>query len=323
MNFKSYCLRRGACCVRVCARAGAGAGEDRHGHDAVGPGRLSRAGRARRVQPRDRDGGRQARRRAGAIARRGRRAQARTGQGDRRTLHEDRAHEAAHRHHVLERRGRGRARHSRQRRRLREPERGPLELRRQGMPQELLRRLAGRTTPCTRAPGRTPPTSASSAPSCSRRTIRPGSDAIAGFKRFFKGEVVGEIYTRLDQTDFAPEMAQIRAAKPDVVFQFHPGGLGISFARQYQQAGLLETIPMVCRSALARRGDPEGHRRRGARRAHFQPLELGLANDANKEFVAAFQKKYGRMPTYYAARATTRRAPSAPRSRAPAARWTT
>ena len=41
------------------------------------------------------------------------------------------------------------------------------------------------------------------------------------------------------------EMAQIRAAKPDVVFQFHPGGLGIAFARQYQQAGLLGTIPMV------------------------------------------------------------------------------
>ena len=49
--------------------------------------------------------------------------------------------------------------------------------------------------------------------------------------------------TRLDQTDFAPEMAQIRAAKPDVVFQFHPGGLGIAFMRQYQQAGLLGTDP--------------------------------------------------------------------------------
>ena len=72
-----------------------------------------------------------------------------------------------------------------------------------------------------------------------------GKDALAGFKRYFKGEIVGEVYTRLDQTDYAPEMAQIRAAKPDVVFQFHPGGLGISFMRQYQQAGLLGTIPMV------------------------------------------------------------------------------
>ena len=72
-----------------------------------------------------------------------------------------------------------------------------------------------------------------------------GKDAIAGFKRAFGGETVGEIYTQLDQTDYSAEMAQIRAAKPDVVFQFHPGGLGIAFMRQYQQAGLLGQIPVV------------------------------------------------------------------------------
>jgi branched-chain amino acid transport system substrate-binding protein len=71
-----------------------------------------------------------------------------------------------------------------------------------------------------------------------------GKDAIAGFAREFGGEVT-EIYTALDQTDFAPEMAQIRAAGADVVFQFHPGGQGIAFLKQYQQAGLLGTVPMV------------------------------------------------------------------------------
>ena len=123
---------------------------------------------------------------------------------------------------------------------------------------------------------------------------------IAGFKRFFKGEVVGEVYTRLDQTDFAPEMAQIRAAKPDVVFQFHPGGLGIAFVRQYQQAGLLETIPMVVAAPsldaviLKAIGD-------AALGVHISShWNSDLDNAANKEFVAAFQKKYGRMPTYYA-----------------------
>jgi branched-chain amino acid transport system substrate-binding protein len=127
-----------------------------------------------------------------------------------------------------------------------------------------------------------------------------GRDAIAGFKRFFKGEVVGEIYTRLDQTDFAPEMAQVRAAKPDVVFQFHPGGLGITFARQYQQAGLLETIPMVVAAPsldsviLRAVGD-------AAQGVHISShWNSDLPNAANKEFVAAFQKKYNRMPTYYA-----------------------
>jgi branched-chain amino acid transport system substrate-binding protein len=125
-----------------------------------------------------------------------------------------------------------------------------------------------------------------------------GKDALAGFKRMFKGEIAGEVYTRLDQTDYAAEMAQIRAANPDVVFQFHPGGLGIAFIRQYQQSGL--TIPMVVPSpsmdatTLKAVGD----------------AALGLNVSAqwnsdfdypsNKIFVEAFMKKYNRMPTYYA-----------------------
>jgi branched-chain amino acid transport system substrate-binding protein len=127
-----------------------------------------------------------------------------------------------------------------------------------------------------------------------------GRDALAGFKRMFKGQIVGELYTRLDQTDFAAEMAQIRAAKPDVVFQFHPGGLGITFARQYQQAGLLETTPMVVAAPsldiniLRAVGD-------AAQGVHISShWNSDLPNAANKEFVSAFQKRYGRLPTYYA-----------------------
>lgn len=71
-----------------------------------------------------------------------------------------------------------------------------------------------------------------------------GKDAIAGFEREFGGKVT-EIYTAVDQSDFAGEMAQIRDANPDVVFQFHPGGQGIGFLKQYQQAGLLGKIPMT------------------------------------------------------------------------------
>ncbi len=128
-----------------------------------------------------------------------------------------------------------------------------------------------------------------------------GKDAIEGFKRFFKGQVIGEVYTRLDQTDYAAEMAQIRAAKPDVVFHFHPGALGIAFMRQYQQAGLLGTIPMVLaepsmdHTLLKTVGDAAiGTDVSGAWNADFD-------NPVNKAFVEAFTKKYGRTPTMYAA----------------------
>lgn len=127
-----------------------------------------------------------------------------------------------------------------------------------------------------------------------------GKDALAGFKRLFKGEVVGEVYTRLDQTDFAPEMAQIRSANPDVVFQFHPGGLGIAFLRQYQQAGLLGKTPMVLAepSLDATTLKAVGDAALGLSvTAHWN---TDFDNASNKAFVEAFTKAYNRVPTYYA-----------------------
>ena len=129
-----------------------------------------------------------------------------------------------------------------------------------------------------------------------------GKDALTGFKRFFKGTIAGELYTRLDQTDYAPEMAQIRAANPEAVFQFHPGGLGIAFLRQYQQAGLLGKIPMVGASAsvdttiLKAVGDAAVGINLSSQ------WNTDFDNPANKKFMAAWQKKFGpdRLPTYYA-----------------------
>lgn len=130
-----------------------------------------------------------------------------------------------------------------------------------------------------------------------------GKDALAGFKRFFKGDVVGEIYTRLDQTDFAPEMAQIRAAKPDMVFHFHPGGLGITFTRQYQQAGLLGTLPLV---VAAPGVDVNIVKALGDAAVGINGTthwNTDFDNPANKKFMDAWMKKYNRLPTYYASQA--------------------
>lgn len=127
-----------------------------------------------------------------------------------------------------------------------------------------------------------------------------GKDAITGFKRGFGGEVVGEIYTQLDQTDYSAEMAQIRAAKPDVVFQFHPGGLGVAFLRQYQQSGLLGQIPMVLSEpssdavVLRSLGDAAV----GLQvTAHWSP---DFDNDASKALVEKWKATYPDRPlTYY------------------------
>lgn len=127
-----------------------------------------------------------------------------------------------------------------------------------------------------------------------------GKDAIAGFKRLFEGDVT-EIYTQLDQTDFASEMAQIRAAAPEVVFQFHPGGLGIAFLKQYQQAGLLGQFPMVL-SEPSVDGvilNAVGDAAIGVKATtHWNP---DFDNQASKTFVTAWKAKHGDRPlTYYA-----------------------
>ena len=71
-----------------------------------------------------------------------------------------------------------------------------------------------------------------------------GKDMLAGFKRFYKGKIVAEVYTNFTQLDFQSELSQIRAANPKAVFVFYPGGMGIQFVKQYAQAGLQGKIPL-------------------------------------------------------------------------------
>jgi len=127
-----------------------------------------------------------------------------------------------------------------------------------------------------------------------------GKDALEGFKRFYKGKVAGESFTRLDQTDFAAEFALIRAANPEAVFQFEPGGLGIAFLRQYEQAGLKDKIPMVVSSASldATILTVVGEAALGVNvTSHWN---IDFDNPANKTFVAAWDKAQHRPPTAYA-----------------------
>ncbi len=127
-----------------------------------------------------------------------------------------------------------------------------------------------------------------------------GRDALAGFKRTFKGEVT-EIYTKLNQLDFSVELARIRSLNPDAVFQFHPGGGGINFAKQYGSSGLAKSIPMVVPvfSMDERMLAATGNVAEGVNVVSgWNPQS---DNPANQAFVKAFTDKYNRAPTMYAA----------------------
>ena len=71
-----------------------------------------------------------------------------------------------------------------------------------------------------------------------------GKDMVAGLKRYYKGRIVEEIYTKFQQQDYQAEISQLRAKNPKAVFAFYPGGMGIQFVKQYVQAGLRDQIPL-------------------------------------------------------------------------------
>lgn len=127
-----------------------------------------------------------------------------------------------------------------------------------------------------------------------------GRDALTGFKRFFKGEVVAEQYTRLDQLDYAAELAAIRNANPEAVYIFLPGGLGINFIKQYAAAGLRGRVPLYGpgfsfdQDVLPAVGEDA----LGCFNSSQWALDLPVP--ANRQFVDTFEQEYGRLPSLYA-----------------------
>ena len=128
-----------------------------------------------------------------------------------------------------------------------------------------------------------------------------GKQVLAAVKKAYHGEIVGEIYTGLDQNDFSAEIAQIRDAKPDAVYEFEPGGLGINFLKQWAGSGLKDSVPLIVAAPsldtrlLAAVGDAASNMHVAA------GWNVDLPNPANQQFVAAYQQAYGRLPTYYSA----------------------
>jgi len=74
-----------------------------------------------------------------------------------------------------------------------------------------------------------------------------GKDMVAGVERTFKGEVVGKDLTKWGadaQLDFSAELAKARASGAEGIFVFYPGAAAGAFVKQYDQAGLSETLPL-------------------------------------------------------------------------------
>jgi branched-chain amino acid transport system substrate-binding protein len=126
-----------------------------------------------------------------------------------------------------------------------------------------------------------------------------GKDALAGFKRYFKGDVVDEVYVPLNQLDYSAEIARIAAASPNAIFVFLPGGMGVNFVKQFRQAGLADKITFLSAFTVDESTLPA---QQDAALGFFGGANWApdLANPQNKAFVAAYEKEYNAVPGSYA-----------------------
>jgi branched-chain amino acid transport system substrate-binding protein len=128
-----------------------------------------------------------------------------------------------------------------------------------------------------------------------------GRESLAGFKRYYKGNIVDELYTPMGQLDYAAELATIQSKKPDAVFAFLPGGMGINFIKQYAGAGVGKTSQLFLPGFSADEDTikPVGAGLLGAINSSHWAHDLD--NPQNRKFVADFEAEYKRLPSMYAA----------------------
>jgi len=126
-----------------------------------------------------------------------------------------------------------------------------------------------------------------------------GKDALTGFKRYFKGEVLDEVYVPLNQLDYSAELSRIAAARPDAIFVFLPGGMGVNFVKQFRQAGLADKIVFLSAFTVDEGTLPA---QQDAALGFFGGANWApnLDTPQNKAFVAAYEKEYGAVPGSYA-----------------------
>jgi branched-chain amino acid transport system substrate-binding protein len=131
-----------------------------------------------------------------------------------------------------------------------------------------------------------------------------GHETIGGFVHTFTdagGKVLTQIWHPIGVPDFSPYMAQIQAQSPDVVFIEESGGDAVKFIKAWSDFGLKGKITLLTnetaldQSALGAMGAEADDL---VSAAHYAE---GRDAPATQNFVKAFDAKYHKLPSYYAA----------------------
>jgi branched-chain amino acid transport system substrate-binding protein len=134
-----------------------------------------------------------------------------------------------------------------------------------------------------------------------------GQEVVAGFTEAYEaggGEIAGQALTPFGTTqDFQPFLSGVQSSGAEATFVFYAGGEAVSYVQQYDEFGLKDSIPLYGSGFLTEGSvlDAQGQAAVGVRTTLHYSTEID--NEANTEFVQAYQEAYDELPTTYAVQA--------------------
>ena len=132
--------------------------------------------------------------------------------------------------------------------------------------------------------------------------IQAGKDVAAGFRQVYKGKEVGQTLFKPGETDFQAEISKIRAVKPEAVFLFAPGSMGIAFLKQWAASGANKEMKLYTLFVVDSMSLPViGEAALGT--FHTNYWDITGTSPVNQRFVKEFVAKNGAMPSHFAAQA--------------------
>ncbi len=128
-----------------------------------------------------------------------------------------------------------------------------------------------------------------------------GWEVAAGFQRTFEeagGQVLQKLWPPLGTADFAPYITRLRR-DVDAIYAVFSGADALRFAKQLQESGLREKLPLIGGGTLT---DEHVLRSMGdevlgvVTALHYSAV---LPSPANQKFARAYEAKYKQVPSYY------------------------
>jgi branched-chain amino acid transport system substrate-binding protein len=126
-----------------------------------------------------------------------------------------------------------------------------------------------------------------------------GKDVVSGFERKYTfGKIADRSLYKMNESDFQADLSKIRAVKPDAVFLFAPGAMGIAFMKQWVAAGLNKEVKLYAMWTISHLTLPAiGDAAIGAIMADHWNSEIDTPR--NKRFIKDYVAKWNEHPSHF------------------------